>query len=30
MKNLLQLIAKIWIKNKILKNINYVSLHDML
>jgi hypothetical protein len=30
MKNLLELIARIRIKIKILKNINYVSLHDML
>jgi len=30
MKNLLKLIANTRIKIKILKNINYVSLHDML
>jgi hypothetical protein len=30
MKNLLELIAKIRIKTQIFKNINYVSLHDML
>jgi hypothetical protein len=30
MKKLLELIAKIKIAIKILKNINYESLHDML
>jgi hypothetical protein len=30
MKKLLEIIAKLWIKIKILKNLNYVSLHDML
>jgi hypothetical protein len=30
MKKILELIAKTRIKIKILKNINYVSLHDML
>jgi hypothetical protein len=30
MKKLLELIAKNKIKIEILKNINYVSLHDML
>jgi len=30
MKKILELIAKIIIKIKILNNINYVSLHDML
>jgi len=30
MKNLLYLIEKNKIKIEILKNINYVSLHDML
>jgi len=30
MKNLLEQIANTRIKNKILRNINYVSLHDML
>jgi len=30
MKNLSKLIAKMRIKPKTVKNINYVSLHDML
>jgi hypothetical protein len=30
MKTLLELIAKIKLQKLILKNINYVSLHDML
>jgi len=30
MKKILELIAKIRIRIKILNNINYVSLHDML
>jgi len=30
MNKILELIAKIIIKTKFIKNINYVSLHDML